>query len=275
VKRFWKLNALGNNFVFTIHEQHVDYAELAPKICVMMTGIGADGLLTIDWQSSPPTIRMWNPDGTTDFCGNGLCCAAHLLHFLGYDHLDSLGTPIRQVPIRIEPINKSASLVSIGMERGTFDPRLVPLLIEHATPAQLGYDIAVNSEIVRVYPVNNGNMHSVIFVEQLPVDEIFFRLGPLIENHPIFPYRTNVLWCVLKNDEVQMRVWERGVGETLSCGTGSAAVFSVCERLSLLIGGSISVVTKGGVTKVEIETEGVFLKTRAQLTFEGLMIDDI
>lgn len=275
VERFWKLNALGNNFVFTIHDDQLDYASLASRICSLSTCIGADGLLTVDLKSSPPTVRMWNPDGTADFCGNGLCCAAHLLHFLGHDGLDVLDTPIRRVPVEVQRIGRSASLVTIGMERGTFDPRLVPLAVEHAAPAGDGYDIRVGDEVIRVYSVNNGNMHSVILADQLPSDEVFERLGPSIGHHALFPYRTNVLWCTLNGNQVRMRVWERGVGETLSCGTGSAAVFAVCERLGLLVDNSLSIATTGGVSEVSAGDGGLFLTTRVDMTFEGSMIEEI
>jgi diaminopimelate epimerase len=275
VERFWKLNALGNNFVFTIHDDRVDYVQLARKVCAIATSIGGDGLLTVDLECSPPMVRMWNPDGTVDFCANGLCSAAHLLCFLGHHPLDALDTPIRRVPVKVQWDNRSASLVTVGLERGTFDPHLIPLALEHATIASRGYDISVADEVVRLYSVNNGNMHSVIIVDQLPCDEKFLRIGPLIENHPLFPYRTNVLWCALDGREVRMRVWERGVGETLSCGTGSAAAFSVFERLGLLIGSSLSVLTTGGVSEVNAENEGLSLTTRVRMTFEGSMIDEV
>lgn len=275
VKKFWKLNALGNNFVFTLHDDQVDHVQLARRVCAVATCVGSDGLLTIDLKSSPPTIRMWNPDGTTDFCANGLCCAAQLLHFLGHDGLDALNTPIRRVPIEVRPVSRSASIVTICMERGTFDPRLVPLALAHAIPAELGYDIRVAEEVIRVYPVNNGNMHSVILTDQLPSDEVFSRIGPLIENHPLFPYRTNVLWCVLDRNEVRMRVWERGVGETLSCGTGSAAVFSICERLGLLADRALSIATTGGISEVRAADDILLFTTRAQIAFEGTMIEEV
>lgn len=275
MRRFWKLNALGNHFVFTIHDDQLDYAALAPRICSPATCIGADGLLTVDLKSSPPMVRMWNPDGTVDFCGNGLCCAAHLLHFLGHEDLEILDTPVRPVPVEVERIGRSESRVTIGMERGTIDPRLVPLALDHAAPAQAGYDIRVDGSPIRVYPVNNGNMHSIIVVDKLPEDEIFGRLGPLIEHHPLFPYRTNVLWCILDGNEVRMRVWERGVGETLSCGTGSAAVFATFERLGLLVDNMLSIVTIGGTSEVKAGAEGLFLTTRVNLTFEGSMVEEI
>ena len=273
MKRFWKLNALGNHFVFAIHDAAIDHPALARRICPVATGVGADGLLTIDLASSPPMVRMWNPDGTTDFCGNGLCCAAQLVDFLGHDRLEWLDTPIRAVPVKVRRLSRTTACVTVGMERGTFDPSLVPLAIEHALPVQSGYEIVVAGEVVRLYPVNNGNMHSIILTDQLPPDALFSQLGPLIENHPLFPYRTNVLWCVLGRDEVRMRIWERGVGETLSCGTGAAAVFSVCERLGLLTDGSLAIATIGGIAEVKAENEHLSLTTRVTLTFEGAMIE--
>jgi len=270
--KIWKLHALGNHFVFTDFEESIDYPALAQKLCRDRISIGGDGLLSIDFKATVPVVRMWNPDGSEDFCGNGLCCAAFLSHRLGLTELTSLETPFARVPVSVLPLNNSLAEVTIEIATGTFDPTRIPLALEHAYSNHPGLQLIAGGRKFDVITVNNGNIHTVIFVDELPGDEEFLRFGPLIENHPLFPSRTNVLWCANRDGNLHLRIWERGVGETLACGTGSVASVAACARAGLDLQEAVRVVMRGGTARVSMRQEAATFTTRAELVFEGALI---
>ncbi|MDQ1159484.1 diaminopimelate epimerase [Sphingomonas sp. SORGH_AS 950] len=273
--KIWKLHALGNHFVFVQHLDGLNYPELARLLSRTAVSVGSDGLLMIDCAVKPPRVRMWNPDGSEDFCGNGMCCAVHLLDRLGFGPVSKIDTPYAAVPVRIEQIDRAQSQVTIEIGKGIFDPIQIPLAVSYATPNSFGFDVSVAGETLQLVPLNNGNMHSVIFINELPEDDAFFRFSPLIENHPLFPARTNVLWCVVRDGEIYMRIWERAVGETLACGTGSAAAVVASARAGIPLPESVQVIMRGGRAAVSLKPNTVALTTRVKLVFEGELIQDI
>jgi diaminopimelate epimerase len=272
--RIWKLHALGNNFVFVRHEATVDYEKLAVALCRRDVSVGADGLLSIDFASSPPMVRMWNPDATPDFCGNGLCCAALLIHHAVGRDVDFLDTPLTPVPVRIELTDGHSARVTIRIRHPDFDPRTIPLEVAHGVGVERGWRIQAEDRTFDVVPANNGNMHTVIFVDELPTEAVFSRYSPLIETHPLFPRKTNVLWCAVKESRLQMRIWERSVGETFSCGTGAAAAVAIFGYAGHDLPRTVEVVMRGGSAHVSLAEDGVELTTRATLVFEGNLIGE-
>lgn len=270
--RIWKLHALGNNFVFVLHDDRADYPKLAGLLCRRDISVGADGLLSLDLASSPPMVRMWNPDGTPDFCGNGLCCAAHLARFLTRRDVSLLQTPVTAVPVSVEEIDSCSARVAIRIGRPTFDPEAIPLSAAHGASIGLGRRIEVDDRTFEVIPSSNGNIHTVLFVDELPTDEVFERYSPRIETHPLFPLKTNVLWCLVEDGKLHMRIWERSVGETFSCGTGAAAAVAICESAGYALPSAMEVVMRGGTAQVSLAPDGVELATRATLVFEGELI---
>lgn len=270
--RFWKLHVLSNNFVFLLHNQMVDYSILAQRICHRQKSIGADGLLTLDLSAAVPRVRMWNPDGTPDFCGNGLCSATHLLRHLGWPRVAELRSQDQLIRVRLEPLDRFSSRVSIDIDRGSFEP------LRGFAAASDRFDgkfltIVAGGEAIRIVPLFNGGMHSIVVCQDLPGDAEFFRLGPVIECHPAFPDRTNVIWCVPGVDALQLRIWERGVGETFACGTGAAAALSACHRI-----GAVDFTTglarmAGGEALVSLQAAVVRLTTVATMVFEGDLLD--
>jgi diaminopimelate epimerase len=267
--RIWKLHALGNHFVFALHDDWLDYPELARALCRTGLSIGGDGLLSVDVAASPPMVRMWNPDGTEDFCGNGLCCAAHLLHFLRGTDPTMLQTPLAPVPVSIEALGDDVAQVTIHIRHPSFDAEAIPLITAHGIADEKGVSIEVDDRSFRVIPVNNGNIHSVVFVDELPDDAFFHRYSPGIETHRLFPNKTNVLWTRVGAATIELRIWERSVGETLSCGTGAAAAAAICRFAGYALPPSVEVVMPGGSAQVSLTPTGVELSTRATLVFEG------
>lgn len=267
--QFWKVHALGNNFVFVLHSDEENYPVLAERLCRRDVAIGADGLLSLDLHVRPPTVRMWNPDGTPDFCGNGMCCAAFLARALTGEAIDILGTPTVSVPVRVGRSHNNSAPVSIGIPHPTFDPAAIPLATEHGKALKKGQQLIVDGRSFDVIPSSNGNIHTVIFVDKLPEDAEFERVSPLIEKHPLFPAKTNVLWCVALENRLVMRIWERSVGETSACGTGAAAAVAICDYVGRPLPPTVDVTMSGGTVQVTTTTNYIELTTRVTLVFQG------
>ncbi len=273
--KIWKMHALGNNFVFVLSDPGLKYPELAVSICNRQMSVGSDGLLAIDLDGPVPLIRMWNPDGTEDFCGNGLCCAAHLLNHLGRGPVEQLRTPDKDVGIMFTAIDHATAQVAVSIPRGTYDIKEIPLDLTHGNSDGTFTEFQIDGIWQKAISLNNGNMHTILVVPELPNEAVFQRLGPQIENHPIFPNRTNVIWCVPGKDRLQLRIWERGVGETLACGTGAAAAVEACDRAGFTTARAMKVEMPGGDAEVCLNSDSVSMTTRTTVVFEGRLIERI
>jgi len=139
--------------------------------------------------------------------------------------------------------------VTVDMGEPRFAPGEIPMTIE--APDAHDYPLDIDGERVVLTALSTGTTHSVIFVEALPPDDLFFRLSPRIENHPNFPERTSVLWTeVLDKSRVRIRIWERGAGETLGCGTGACAA-AIAAQIHGFVEKRVVVVSKGGELIIE------------------------
>jgi diaminopimelate epimerase len=140
------------------------------------------------------------------------------------------------------------------------------------------YQLSLPTHILEhVTSLSTGTTHTVIFVDELPEEKYFQELSPAIENHPWFPERTSVLWTkVLSHDELQVRIWERGAGETLACGTGACAVAAAAWRTKRCDGEEINVQSKGGILRVTQNDVGeLLLSGQVELVFEGYLTLEI
>ena len=189
-------------------------ARLAVAMADRRFGVGGDGLLAAAKTGEGRVrLRMFNPDGTEDFCGNGLRVAAVHARAQGWVGetftIDHLG---RAVPVEI-----GGGEVETRLGGASYLPADVPLrgpeLFRAALPGgRIGSSLTT------------GSTHTVVWVDELPEDEAFFAESPALENHGTFPDRTSVMWTRLVGpDHLRLRIWERGVGETQGCGTGSTA----------------------------------------------------
>ncbi len=149
-----------------------------------------------------------------------------------------------------------------------FEPEQVPVLAEVAPVMNL--PVETPRGVLSVTSLSTGSTHSVVFVDSLPADEQFLRDSPAIENHPLFPQRTSVLWTVVESpSRLRMRIWERGAGETLACGTGACAA-AVAAQLHGLAGEEVEVYSPGGVLHVRWRPGSpVVLTGAADLVYEG------
>lgn len=216
---FWKTQTIGNHFVL-VHGEDVegqDLAALAEKLCAQHWSVGSDGLLAL-WPPTQPgdpvEMRMFNPDGTEDFCGNGLRCAT--VHAAEQRWASGAFT-VRQKGILCEVEALANSEAASWLPPASFESDDIPFVGEKAW---------LWSEIqgIRGVALTTGSTHFVVPCEELPTDSKFHELSPLIEHDPAFPERTSVMWVEsLEDRHIKLRIWERGVGETLGCGTGSSA----------------------------------------------------
>lgn len=247
--QFTKMHGLGNDFVMIngFREQLPDdLLGFAKKICHRRLGVGADGLILL-LPSDTDTLRMRiiNSDGTeAEMCGNGIRCFALFAKEQGMVTTDNFTVETLAGPIGIQI--KGDNLVTVDMGYPVLNAPEIPVVGEGEIIAQ---PIQLLDKEFRFTAVSTGNPHSVIFVddvEHFPLD----TYGPVSEKHPFFPAKVNTEFVqVLSRQKVRMRVWERGCGETMACGTGACAT-TVAAILNGLTDRTIDVVLDGGTLNI-------------------------
>jgi diaminopimelate epimerase len=189
-------------------------------------GVGSDGLILIcPSEKADARMRMFNADGSeAEMCGNGLRCVAKYVYDHGLVRKPSLQIETGRGILRVdlELANGSVSQATIDMGEPILDPRRIPTTLSGNPPTDAPLSLGDHS--FRVTCISMGNPHCVIFSKEI-TDDLVLGIGPKIEKHLAFPNRTNVEFVSVKNsDDVTVRVWERGSGETQACGTGACAV---------------------------------------------------
>ncbi|WP_300670359.1 diaminopimelate epimerase [Desulfoluna sp.] len=274
---FAKMEGLGNDFILLDDMDGalgtLGYAALAKKLCDRRFGVGADGMiLALPSDSCDIGFRIFNSDGSeAEMCGNGMRCFAAFVTARGL----LSGTRFRVetkagviVPEIIEETRNGVTQVCVDMGEPVLKPRDIPFDVEG--DRALSVPLIADEREFAITAVSMGNPHAVIVVDHLTGEEptIF---GSAIETHPLFPVKTNVEFVeVVSPSEVKMRVWERGAGETLACGTGACAT-AVATHLLGLTGRQVTVGLKGGDLAIAWnEGDNHILKTGpATLAFEG------
>ncbi|MDZ4277556.1 MAG: diaminopimelate epimerase [Dehalococcoidia bacterium] len=279
--RFAKLHGSGNDFiVIDARETQRDWPRLAEAICDRHFGAGADGLLLVR-PSSAAGLRMglYNADGSeAETSGNGLRCFVKYAVDRGLIRPrdgavtieTAAGVPLAQVTLAGGRVQS----VRIGMGRPRFAPQEVPVAVE-AQPPITDLSLEVDGRTLHVACVSMGNPHAVQFVSEPVSGYPLEQVGPLVERHQLFPNRVNFeVARVLDRGHVEARTWERGVGETLACGTGACAVM-VAARLTGQVGERVEVRELGGPLTLEWDGEGeVYLTGPAVEVFEGEWRDE-
>lgn len=262
---FLKVQSVGNDFVLIEDAPGLDYPAIAQQVCRRSFGVGSDGLLVLD-PGPPHRLRMFNPDGTEDFCGNGLRCAALVLQSKGFGergHLEihQLG---RTIPIRFQ-----GDEILTRLDPGTYEPSEVPI----RWPAEFAEElIQVAGREYTGHAVSTGSTHLVLPVDDLPSEDEFDAVSPLLEHHELFPERTSIMWMqTLGPGHVKLRIWERGAGETLGCGTGSTASAIVYARRTDYTG-EVRVDNPGGTLYVQLNDwkDAPVIRGQAQIVFPGV-----
>ena len=278
---FIKMHGAGNDFVVLDAFAHplppqTNFTMLAQQLCAHHFGVGSDGLLLLEPSAiADARMRMWNPDGTEDMCGNGLRCVAWLFHQRNYAAKSTFTIEtlagLRRATMREDQIMQAE------MGNAIWKLHEIPMTLHKSTYSgeAVEYKLPVRDEIVRnVTSLSTGSTHTVIFVEELPDEKYFQEFSPIIENHPWFPERTSVLWTkVLSRDTVQVRIWERGAGETLACGTGACAIAAAAWRTARCDSDEIKVQSKGGILRVQQNNAGeLLLAGPVNEVFEGTIV---
>lgn len=244
--RFWKTETIGNDFVLVHPDEYSgDLGELAIRLCDRRFSIGGDGLLGVrrGGPGEPDIVlEMHNADGSPDFCGNGLRCAAL--------HAVQQGWEEGSFKILQHGVVSDVSVSQEGIARATMPAASwAPDDVPHTrTSAEMIV------EGVKGAALSTGSAHLVAFVDDLPEDEQFLDVSPRIETHADFPEKISIMWTKIESeDQVRLRIWERGVGETLGCGTGAAAA-AVEHMRQRGTGGSVEVASKGGSLLIEADS---------------------
>ena len=277
--RFTKLHALGNDFLIAEPGQGLDPAaagDLARRICDRHTGVGADGLLLVRVEKEDPaeaSFRIFNADGSeAEISGNGLRCAAACLAWHGAVRSPQVLFLTAAGPRASEVLSSEGAVFEVRIGLGT--PRLaakdIPFDDGQDLDRVLDYPLSVIKRIFPVTCLSVGNPHCSLFVPNFPSHSEWRGLGGEIETHPFFPARTNIEFVrVLGRGEIEVRFWERGVGETLASGTGSAAA-AAAAMLKGLVDRSVTVRTVIGSLKIEWPEGGEILQTGpAEVVFSG------
>ena len=262
----------GNDFVVLdgVRQRVALDADAVRAIADRHFGVGCDQLLVVEKPRSPDTdflYRIYNSDGgEVEQCGNGARCFARFV-------LDEGLTTKREIRVEtasgvIRPRVEDSGQVTVDMGVPRFHPREVPFTGSEET--KVSYEIRVAGLPLQVAVLSMGNPHAVQFVEEVERAPVTTQ-GPLIERHPAFPKRVNAGYLQpLSRSHAKLRVWERGAGETLACGTGACAAVVAGIRAGLL-DDDVRVTTRGGDLRIRWNGEGtpVMMTGDAVRVFEG------
>jgi diaminopimelate epimerase len=275
--RFTKMQGVGNDFVVVDGRQDadLDWSTLSLELCDRHTGIGADGLVVLEnTRLADIRMRMFNPDGTPDVCGNGLRCIARY----AVEHEIAPGDSLRVATlagVRETTVHREAggaiSTVTVEMGQPRFDPARIPMRV--ASDRVIDYPLELDDGLsLAITALSTGSTHAVTFVDALPDDVLFRLVSPQVEEHPLFPDRTSLMWCKVDSPHrLSLRIWERGAGETWGCGTGAcaAAVAAIVKELACP-GTPITVASRGGELAVTwSEGASIALTGPAETVYEG------
>lgn len=273
--KFTKMQGLGNDYVYVncFKEKIDNPSELARRISDRHFGVGSDGLIMINPSDKADfEMEMYNADGSRgEMCGNGIRCVAKYVYDYGltdktHISVETLGG-IKYLDLNVE--EGKVKMVKVDMGKPELEPLKIP--VKASGDKAVDEPILVGGEEYRMTCVSMGNPHAVVFigcdVRKFPLEEI----GPKFENHERFPNRVNTEFVrVIDRHTAEMRVWERGSGETLACGTGACAVAVACV-LNGLTEDEVTVRLLGGDLQIrwDREKDTVFMTGPAEVVFDG------
>lgn len=272
--KFTKMQGLGNDYVYVncFEEKIENPSEVAIKVSNRNFGIGSDGLIMINpSEVADFEMEMYNADGSRgEMCGNGIRCVGKYVYDYGLTDKTSISVEtlggIKYLDFIVE--DGSVKLVKVDMGSPILVPDEIPIVAEG--DCVVNAPIIVDDQEYRMTGVSMGNPHAVVYIDDVQGLEIE-QIGPKFENHERFPKRINTEFArVIDRNTVEMRVWERGSGETLACGTGACAV-AVSSILNGLTEDKVTVKLLGGDLQVEWDREEnkVYMIGPAAISFEG------
>ncbi|HBC40729.1 MAG TPA: diaminopimelate epimerase [Pseudanabaena sp.] len=277
---FSKYHGLGNDFVL-IDNRHSAEPILTPKQsekwCDRNFGIGADGVIfLLNADNGEHRMRIYNSDGSEpEMCGNGIRCLAKFMQDLGIPTIEGK-YHIHTGAGLIVPQMDADGQVTVDMGKPFLTAAEIPTTLGESNQKVVNFPLEVSGKTWNVTTVSMGNPHCMVFVDN--VDRIpLAEIGILFEHHPVFPKRTNTEFVeVVNRGYVKMRVWERGAGATLACGTGACATVvagvlnDLCDRIC-------TVNLPGGDLKItwSAESDRILMTGPAQLVFTGLVVNEL
>lgn len=251
---FVKMEAIGNHFVLLngLRMPDMNWSSLAIKMCAHHFGIGADGLLVIlPSKCADLRMRMFNPDGSEDSCGNGLRCASIYAYANGLCTNNEMTIEARDGIRQIDIIHSQDGNIVSRVNMGKPSLRAADIPSSMDLNEIIDYPLLVDGETYLITCVTVGSPHAFI---EAPIEEFWDRVPPIsskIENHPLFPERISVDWyAVTGPDEIKMHTWERAVGPTLGCGTGACSAI-VVANIHGYVGERAKVTSPGGSLLIE------------------------
>lgn len=266
---FCKMQATGNDFIiidYLENKLEYSYKLLAEFLCDRHFGVGADGLITVEKSSiSDFKMRIFNKDGSeAEMCGNGIRCLAKYVYEKKLINKNefTIETLAGIKTIKLEVEGESVIKIEVDMGIPIFDIDKVPV-----TYLENNYDGYMYIDGIKVYPLSIGNPHAVCFVDDLDKIDIE-KYGKLIEDYKYFPNKTNVEFVqIVDKLNIKVRIWERGVGETLSCGTGACAA-AVISKKNKSTNNGLNVDLLGGKLKI-IYDDTIKLIGPSEFVFDG------
>ncbi len=278
--KFYKMEGLGNDFVILDDREgkiqsFIVYPELAQKLCSRHFGIGADGIILIlNADNHDIKFRIYNSDGSqAQMCGNGMRCFARLLYEKGILNQTTMRVDTKAgtvIPELILNEGNQVDSVKVDMGEPILKPSDIPFISDEDQVIE--EPLQVDDRAYKITAVSMGNPHAVIFVDDLSKIDIK-QIGPKIETHERFPEKTNVEFIeVVTPNELKMKVWERGAGITLACGTGACASL-VAANLTGRADEKAIVHLDGGDLEIywNKETNHIFKSGSATMVFEGVI----
>ena len=273
--KFTKMQGIGNDYVYVncLQETIENPSELAKKISDRHYGVGSDGLIMINPSDKADfEMEMYNADGSRgEMCGNGIRCVAKYVYDYGLTDKTSISVEtlagIKYLDLTVE--DGKVVLVKVDMGKPMLRQEEVPVVSEKEEV--IDEPITVDGQEYRMTCVSMGNPHAVVFIDQDVKEFPLETVGVKFENHERFPKRVNTEFVnVLDRHTAQMRVWERGSGETLACGTGACAVAVACA-LNGLTEDEVTVKLLGGDLQIKWDREKntVYMTGPAEVVFDG------
>ncbi|MDD7147884.1 MAG: diaminopimelate epimerase [Lachnospiraceae bacterium] len=274
--KFTKMHGCGNDYIYINGAEYKipaqEKTELVQKLSDRHFGIGGDGVIFINPSDEADfEMEMYNADGSrAEMCGNGIRCVAKYVYDKGLADRTQISIvsagKIKYLTLTVE--NGKVSMVRVDMGKPELNASLIPVISEQEQVVD--EEITVGEKVYRMTCVSMGNPHAVVFADNV-ADLDLTKIGPHFEQHERFPKRINTEFVrVIDRHNVEMRVWERGTGETLACGTGCCATAVACV-LNGKTEADVTVKVLGGEIRIQWDREAdtVFMTGPASTVFEG------
>ena len=274
VIKFTKMHGIGNDYIYINCMESVP--ERLPDLAIEMSdrhfGVGGDGIVLIcPSEIADFRMRMFNNDGSeARMCGNASRCIAKYVHDHGLTDKQRINLEtLSGIKVLSLNMNDEGEVESVTVDMGKPKLEAASVPVVTASEKMIEETVETSSGSVKVTAVSMGNPHGVIFVDRIE-DVDFDKLGPELEHHPMWPDRANIEFLqILSPSEARMRVWERGTGETLACGTGACAS-AVAAALTGRCDRKVTIHLRGGDLTIEWCTDGhVMMTGSATEVFEG------